>query len=403
MPDFLSQTSTNVPWVDDLLVKDLSGRLKPYHQTKNTPPSEARPVDSRTVLEVAPPHELTTLNVAPLDANFDFFHGGGQAQEPAIFVFHPEDHEQIENFNLNLPTDDSKKYSLEKITQRIAEKNNLLLDKNNQEIFNNILFDYFRNRKNYIITRGYLIEKVLSNGHNLSHQVIDHVGSIVKGIKERIDAEGGLVVRQSDIKKELVLEAKKEVPPKIMDSFPPVKMAADLVEEKKPEPPKIEPPKLELKPKAEEHTPEMISTPSMPKVMRGEQISPAKPLMSDVVAKANLVPNKEKTVLTGPVQELENMLLPTFRRYGNTASERAQKLLQKINTLEKESVTKKTMGIAAWRKSPVYKLYLDLGASSLIKGQEVSQMIAEQKAAGQEVLTIEEFSAIGDLNKLLRF
>jgi hypothetical protein len=141
----------------------------------------------------------------------------------------------------------------------------------------------------------------------------------------------------------------------------------------------------------------------MPKVMRGEQSLAAKPLMSDVVAKANLAPSKEKAVLTGPVQELENMLLSTFRRYGNTASERAQKLLQKINTLEKESVTKKTMGIAAWRKSPVYKLYLDLGASSLIKGQEVSQMIAEQKAAGQEVLTIEEFNAIGDLNKLLRF
>lgn len=403
MPDFLSQTSTKVPWVDDLLVRDLSGRLKPYHQTKNTPPSETRPVDSRTVLEVAPPHELTTLNVAPFDANFDFFHGGGQAHEPAIFVFHPEDHEQIENFNLNLPTDESKKYSLEKITQRIAEKNNLLLDKNNQEIFNNILFDYFRNRKNYVITRGYLIEKVLSNGHNLSNQVIDHIGSIVKGIKERIDAEGGLVVRQSDIKKDLVLEAKKEVKPKIIDSFPPVKMATDFVEAKKSEPAKVEPIKVELKPKVEEQIPEIVSTPSMPKVMRGEQISPVKPLMSDVVAKANLAPSKEKAVLTGPVQELENMLLSTFRRYGNTAPERAQKLLQKINTLEKESVTKKTMGIAAWRKSPVYKLYLDLGASSLIKGQEVSQMIAEQKAAGQEVLTIEEFNAIGDLNKLLRF
>lgn len=122
MPDFSSQTSSNVSWVDDLLVKDLSGRLKPYHQAKNAPESTVISTALPTALEIAPSHELSTIKVAPRDESFVFHHGGGQAHEPAILVFHPEDHEQIESFRENLPTDESKKYSLEKIAQRIIEK-----------------------------------------------------------------------------------------------------------------------------------------------------------------------------------------------------------------------------------------------------------------------------------------
>jgi hypothetical protein len=143
--------------------------------------------------------------------------------------------------------------------------------------------------------------------------------------------------------------------------------------------------------------------PSLPKVNRVAVPKNTKSTVTDVVEKASLTPEKLKKTLTGPVEELEVMSLNTFRRYGNTGLERAQKILQKINILEKDSVTKKTLGITAWRKSPVYQLYLELGSTSLLKGQEITQMIADKKTAGQEVLTVEEFQAISDLNKLLRF
>jgi hypothetical protein len=398
MPDFSNQINSNAGWIDELLVKDLSGHLKPYHQSKSAPIEASVSYPPETVLEIAPSHELVNFDTAPADASFDFFHNGQAQHEPAIFVFHPDDHAQTESLMANLPVDASKKYSLEKIAQRIVEKNNLVLDKNNQELFNNILLDFFRNRKNYVITREYLVAKLLSNGHNVSHQVIDHMGSIIKGLKERIEAEGGLVVRQSAIK-ETSAVVKNEIKPEIK-VFEPIKVATPIVEEKLPDLPKEKEINIRVKTEPEEA---MVDTPSFPKVNRLTTPLPEKPRVSDVVNKPNIVSEKVKNVLTGPVQELENLLLSTFRRYGNNATERTQKLLQKINVLEKDSVTKKTAGIAAWRKSPVFKLYLDLGAGSLLKNQEISQLIAERKTAGQDVLTVEEFQAIGDLNKLLRF
>lgn len=412
MPDFSNQTSTNNIWMDDLLVKDLSGHLKAYHQTKNAPIDAPSILPNDAALEIAPSHELTTIQAAPADASFDFFHDGGQSHELATFVFHPEDHQQIEDFRQNLPIDDSKKYSVEKIAERIAEKHNLIFDQNNKALFDSLLLDFFRNRKNYTITREYLLEKIISNNHNLSSQVINHIGSIIKGLKERIDAEGGLVVRQSDMPV-LVNKVKNDTDTKIFDAFVPIPVASEPIIKKEEIKEEIEVPKdkveiaqpVTVRVQTEDvvKTVESTEAPSLPKVNRIGLPKNEKSTISDVVDKASLAPEKSKKTLTGPVEELEVMSLNTFRRYGNTGLERAQKILQKINILEKDSVTKKTLGIAAWRNSPVYQLYLELGSASLTKGQEISQMIVDKKIAGQEVLTFEEFQAISDLNKLLRF
>ena len=412
MPDFSNQTSTNNLWMDDLLVKDLSGHLKAYHQTKNAPVEAPSILPNDAALEIAPSHELTTMHAAPADASFDFFHDGGQAHETASFVFHPEDHQQIEDFRQNLPVDDSKKYSVEKIAERIAEKHNLIFDQANRTLFDALLLDFFRNRKNYTITREYLLEKIISNDHNLSSQSVDHIGSIVKGLKERIDAEGGLVVRQSDMPV-VAKKIKNDLTTKITDDFVPAPVAPVTVSKKEEIKEVVAVPENKIEtdqPIAVRVPTEEVSkvsvfpeAPSLPKVNRVAVPKNTKSTVTDVVEKASLTPEKLKKTLTGPVEELEVMSLNTFRRYGNTGLERAQKILQKINILEKDSVTKKTLGITAWRKSPVYQLYLELGSTSLLKGQEITQMIADKKTAGQEVLTVEEFQAISDLNKLLRF
>lgn len=412
MPDFSNQTSTNNIWMDDLLVKDLSGHLQAYHQTKNTPIEAPSILPNDAALEIAPSHELTTIQAAPADASFDFFHDGGQAHEPASFVFHPEDHQQIEDFRQNLPVDDSKKYSVEKIAERIAEKHNLIFDQTNRVLFDSLLLDFFRNRKNYTITREYLLEKIISNDHTLSSQAVDHIGSIIKGLKERIDAEGGLVVRQSDMPV-VVKKIKNDLATKIVDDFVPAPVAPVIVAKKEEIKEEISDPEnkvaidqpIALRVPTEEVPKISVfpEAPSLPRVNRVAVPKNAKSTVTDVVEKVSLNPEKIKKTLTGPVEELEVMSLNTFRRYGSTGLERAQKILQKINILEKDSVTKKTLGITAWRKSPVYQLYLELGSASLMKGQEISQMIADKKIAGQEVLTFEEFQAISDLNKLLRF
>ena len=95
--------------------------------------------------------------------------------------------------------------------------------------------------------------------------------------------------------------------------------------------------------------------------------------------------------------------MENFRRLGNSPSEQSEKLLKKINILEKDSVTKKAQGIEGWRRSPTYQLYLNLGEDSLSSGKNVESIIRDKLAKHEDTLTIEEFSAISDLNKQLRF
>ena len=110
-----------------------------------------------------------------------------------------------------------------------------------------------------------------------------------------------------------------------------------------------------------------------------------------------------KATLTGAVEELQSLTLDNFRRLGDSPSKQAEKLLAKINLLEKDSVTKKAQGIEAWRNSEIYTLYLKLGEESLSQNKDVAEIINQYQANDNKSLNLEEFSAISDLNKHLRF
>ncbi|MDP2812080.1 MAG: hypothetical protein Q8O32_00085, partial [bacterium] len=107
--------------------------------------------------------------------------------------------------------------------------------------------------------------------------------------------------------------------------------------------------------------------------------------------------------LTGPIQELQTMNLVAFRRLGRTAQERANKILDKISLLEQDSFTKQAQGIQAWRNSDLYRLYLQLGADSMVQGKQIGELLSAYQTEGKEALEIDEFTAISDLNKKIRF
>jgi len=141
---------------------------------------------------------------------------------------------------------------------------------------------------------------------------------------------------------------------------------------------------------------------SLPRVVRPGQTFSAKQQVSDVQeVPTNTTPNAH--VLTGPVEELNGMTLKSFRFLGTNAQDRANKILEKINILEQDSYTKKVAGVKGWRNSPVNKLYLNLGAEGMSAGKDINVLINEKKVAGEEVLDMEEFVAISDINKSLRF
>jgi hypothetical protein len=136
---------------------------------------------------------------------------------------------------------------------------------------------------------------------------------------------------------------------------------------------------------------------SMPAAMKPPVVQPpssTRPVVSDV--------KPAGTKLMGPIQELESFSLVDFRRLSKEPRERTLKIKDKIDLLDEQSFGAKTEGIKAWQNSPTNRLYLDMLRASL-EGKPVPDVITEREAGGKDVLSKEEFDAIMDLNRTLRF
>ncbi|MFH1662108.1 MAG: hypothetical protein ABIA02_03360 [Candidatus Falkowbacteria bacterium] len=105
----------------------------------------------------------------------------------------------------------------------------------------------------------------------------------------------------------------------------------------------------------------------------------------------------------GPVDELGYMDLTNFRRIDINPKKTSEKIKETIKLLEEESYTKRLDGIKAWRNSPVNKIYLEMGQESIGEAKPISAIIETRGREGKEFLKEDEFNAVADLNKELRF
>ncbi|MEI6596838.1 MAG: hypothetical protein WCL13_01325 [bacterium] len=105
----------------------------------------------------------------------------------------------------------------------------------------------------------------------------------------------------------------------------------------------------------------------------------------------------------GPLDEIKYMDLINFRRLDGDPLKSADKIKSKIDLLEEENYGKKLEGIKFWRLSPISKLYLEVGRLSISEKKPIDVIIEERKVANSDYLTADEFKAIMDLNKSLRF
>ncbi len=96
------------------------------------------------------------------------------------------------------------------------------------------------------------------------------------------------------------------------------------------------------------------------------------------------------------------MSIVDFRRLSKTPKEATLKIKDKIDLLAEESFERKTEGIKAWQASEANRTYLSMLRTSL-EGEPLPQVIAKLQNANQPVLTKEEFDAIMELNRDLRF
>ncbi len=109
-----------------------------------------------------------------------------------------------------------------------------------------------------------------------------------------------------------------------------------------------------------------------------------------------------KKVLTGPIEELEQLTLSDFRKLSQIPAERARKIKGKVDLLAQEDITKKIAGATAWKKSEVMKNYFDILKESIMSGKPVAQIIKDKDAQKISSLTEEEFRALVELGRQLK-
>lgn len=149
-------------------------------------------------------------------------------------------------------------------------------------------------------------------------------------------------------------------------------------------------------PKVEFHEPRLnqkVTRVAIPRVKR-----PARPEGKTRMADIKITPR-----VVGPIEELKTVTSREFRQLGANPEGCAKKIEEKIKLLEADSLIKKAEGIGAWKQSEIYQTYLDIGSDSMAKSKSVKEIIQSRTLEGKPCLTEDEFNAVADLNKRLRF
>jgi len=107
--------------------------------------------------------------------------------------------------------------------------------------------------------------------------------------------------------------------------------------------------------------------------------------------------------LLGPIDEIREIDEVEFRRIDQDPKKACRKILEKLAVLEKDSFAKKALGIAAWRESRIFRLYVTMGRMSIVEKISIQDVGDTLKKEGKPYLTPEEFDAIMEFNESLRF
>lgn len=139
---------------------------------------------------------------------------------------------------------------------------------------------------------------------------------------------------------------------------------------------------------------------------------PAKPKIRPVLSPASVGPKitpkpsmqdvNVARLVTGPIEEINNLTMIQFRRLSKDPREATLKIRDKIELLKEGGFEQYNAGVRAWQSSEPNKLYLELMRAALDTGSAVPEIIQKRLAENQPSLTPEEFRAILELNSGLR-
>lgn len=352
----------------------------------------------------------------------------GSGAEAAGFYFHPEDEEEIRE--LAKKTDGRAQGRA--LADNIEDKLDEIIKKTKinfgsailVERFKQILKTYIRGIRDKISTKQTLTKPLDSGGLGFDNNSADQVLLVADGVMKSANRDSAAqqplsqapgVSGARDMEYDLAAELKKK------ESFKANRL--DTQHELAPLLPIISP-------QAPARQPEPAKTPQIPPVP--PQTEPfltrniiVKPLpVSDYAAPAEQVIIKRPDAIKaqakpegkpkmedvkfmpkvfGPVDELQYMDLANFRRLAKNPANIIEKIRKKINLLEEDSFIKRLEGIKAWRGNPINRMYLRMGQASISENKPINAIIEEWQTAGRECLNNQEFEAVTDLNRELRF
>jgi hypothetical protein len=284
-------------------------------------------------------------------------------KKDSSFYFDIDDEDEIKENKIKIEKQlkiESKRYSLKKVCEKLMEGNNIRIVPDLEKRFAGLVFSFLKHTREKLDVLAILKQSINKSGIGLDEATSSKLMALLLEMRAKIDESRGQIIK--DVEEELVVE-KKLNNDKPLSNLDPMQ---------------------ELKIETNNST--------IPFVARSPLSN--KPKIEDVKSKRNVV---------SPIEELGEINLTLFRRLSPSPLEATQKIIDKIYSFERESYAKKSLAVSYWRKSEVYKLYMSLGVESMEKSISIEKLIEQKIIANEKTLNQEEFKAILDMNKKIRF
>ncbi|MFH1597925.1 MAG: hypothetical protein ABIB97_02535 [Patescibacteria group bacterium] len=359
---------------------------------ESPPPPPSKPPQPRPVPPLQPTIEEKPVYKPPIREDQKSDVNGS-----ADFQFSKDDAEEVRGHEEKLKSFGSADFVTdgERVTTEIVSANNLTFD---DEIYRKRLVAIVNSRlkdiRDFLETKDMLSRPIKVGG-------MGYEQTLTQKILDTIEAEAtklhGHPLAKVHTKKKVAPPAVKPILPKeIRQSKPkapvPESTAPKIADAPKPIQPKVvSQPIRRTVPMRAPTKPTVIS--SIPQVKR-PIVEGERPKIEDI---------KKLPKVMSPIDEIREMDLGDFRRLGTDARGRVNKLIEKLEILEEESYAKKAQGKDAWKKSRIYMLYLEIGQQSMVQAKPIEEIVAVRAQQNLPTINFDEFEAIADFNKTLRF
>lgn len=294
--------------------------------------------------------------------------------EGASFYFSPEDEQEVERFRKSLSETPQMANIIDEMAKAVIKEYEQSCERKKQALYlqedvrgrlERVIASRLRNIRDIVQTKDALIRPKVEGGIGLEQEQADKLMRIIEQQRKKVDV-GEVEIEQTANSKQQIAEG-----------------GVGVVQERR---------------EVDVYRDTPVQEKDQPKAPAKKQFTrtrtQSKKSVSDVKTKAKLV---------GPIDELKNITVREWRTFGSDIKTRVDKIRDKIDIIAEDSVSERVKAIKAWKSSPLYRLYLNIGAMSMEQGNTLDQVLSGMVGQKKETLTKEEFDAIADLNRTLAF